>query len=194
MKRLRFLAGVGVVGFVMVFCSNVFAATYEIDAVHSSVEFKIRHLVGRVTGAFKQFAGMIEFDEANPAAGSVKAKIDVDSIDTRNGDRDHHLRTADFFDTANFPKMTFVSKRVDPVAKKIIGDLTLHGVTKEVALDYSFNGTAADKKGLQHLGGSATCVINRNDFGINYDPTAVMLGNEVTVTLEIEAIAKASEE
>ena len=170
--------------------SWVYAATYEIDPAHSSVTFKIRHLVGKVKGRFNKFQGTIEFDENNQAASSVKARIDLDSIDTQNADRDMHLRTADFFDTSNFQKVTFDSKAVDVEKKKLVGDLTMHGVTREVSLDYSFNGLAPDQKGRKHLGGSGVVELKRQDFGINYDPGALMLGSEVTVEIEIEAIEK----
>ena len=169
------------------------AATYDIDPAHSSVEFKIRHLVGRVTGGFREFEGTIVYDATNEAASATKVKINVDSIDTHNGNRDMHLKTADFFDSSNFPKITFVSKKVDPSAKKMTGDLTMHGVTKEVELDYAFRGTAPDKKGFTHLGGSGKTLLHRKDFGINYDPTTAMIGDEVEVQIEIEAIQRQSD-
>jgi polyisoprenoid-binding protein YceI len=170
--------------------SSVEAATYEIDPVHSSVEFKVRHLVGRVTGRLGKFSGTIEFDEKNPAAGSVRATVDVASIDTRIPDRDSHLRNADFFDVEHFPEAAFVTKRVDPAAGKLVADLTLHGVTKEVTLDYAYNGATQDTWGNMRIGGTATGKIDRRDFGITYDPTGVTIGHDVDLTLEIEAIQK----
>ncbi len=181
----------GITVLVLLFGSTTaFSATYDIDPAHSNVEFKIRHLVGRVTGHFNQFSGTVEFDEKNEAASVIRVKIEADSIDTGNVDRDMHLKTADFFDTSSFPKITFVSKKVDAEKKKIVGDLTLHGVTKEVELDYTFGGMAPDKKGFIHLGGSGKTTLNRKDFGINYDPTSAMIGNEVDIQLDIEAIQK----
>jgi polyisoprenoid-binding protein YceI len=111
-------------------------ATYEIDPVHSSVSFTIRHLVGKVRGEFTKFEGQVEFDPKSSTKGSVGATIEVKSIDTRNDRRDEHLRSAEFFDAAKFPTMTFKSRRVTATKTKnqfrVLGDLTLHGTTRRV--------------------------------------------------------------
>ena len=187
----RLLSLVGM--FLLLNGSQAFSATYDIDTSHSNVEFKIRHLVGKVAGHFNEFEGTVEFDAKNEVASIVKVKINVDSIDTHNANRDMHLKTADFFDTSNFSKITFVSKKVDPVTKKMTGDLTMHGVTKEVELDYTFGGTMPDKKGFIHLGGTGKTLLYRKDFGINYDPTTAMIGDEVEVQIDIEAIERQSD-
>ncbi len=166
------------------------AATYEIDVVHSSVEFKVKHLVGKTGGRFKNFSGTIEYDEKNPERSTVNVKIDAKSIDTNNSMRDDHLKNPDFLETEKHPDMTFVSKKVDPAASTLTGDLTLHGVTKEVTIRYEMGGLAADKDGKRRLGGSGTAKFDRTDFGIKYDPTGVTVGKEIAVQLEIEAVER----
>ena len=168
---------------------SVQAATYEIDPVHSSITFKIRHLVGRATGTFDKFAGTIEFDESKITSSEISATIDVTSINSRNEKRDTHLKSADFFDVQNFAEAAYTSKYINVEAGQIHGDLTLHGVTKEVLMDYVYNGSMADKEGKMHIGGTGKAIINRKDFGINYD-VAGMLGDEVELELQIEAIEK----
>lgn len=169
-----------------------YAEIYEIDPQHSSVEFKVRHLVGKVSGSFNEFSGTVDFDEANPDASKIDTVIKADSIDTRIPDRDKHLKTADFFDTTAFPEAKFVSKSVDSKAGKITGELTLHGVTKPVELTYTYGGKVTDKWGNVRIGGSGEGKINRRDFGITYDPTGVTIGDEVELRLEIEAILKSA--
>ena len=167
-----------------------FAAAYEIDTVHSSVTFKVRHLVGAVRGGFASFSGTVEYDEENPAASSVRAEINTASIDTNNDSRDKHLASADFFDAAQYPKITFVSKNVDPAAGVIKGDLTMHGVTREISIPYKFGGLVDDKRGGKRIGGSGETQINREEFGIAYDPSGVTIGHEVDVMLDIEAVSR----
>lgn len=166
------------------------AEEYQIDAAHSQAGFKIRHLVAKTSGVFSQFQGSIELNEADITQSSVKAVLQTASIDTNNADRDNHLRGADFFDAEKYPEITFVSKKVE--ADKITGDLTMHGVTKEVVLDYQFSGTGMDPWGNKRAGFSATTKIKRADFGINFNKTldqgGVMLGEEVEISLEIEAM------
>ncbi len=169
---------------------HALAATYEIDPAHSSVSFKIRHLVGNVRGGFDKFSGTIEYDPSSEAASSLKVSIDAASINTGNEGRDKHLKSPDFFDTEKFSEIAFVSKKVDPEKKKLTGDLTLHGVTKEVEIDYTVGGIAQDPKGKTHLGGSGQVTLNRSDFGIAYDPSGAMIGRDVKVELEIEALAQ----
>lgn len=171
---------------------SAWAATYEIDPAHSSVGFKIGHLVSKVRGEFNRFQGTIEFDPEKVENSSVTAVIDPSSIDTHIEDRDNHLRGADFFDVQKFPEITFVSKRIE--GDKVIGDLTLHSITKEVALTYSFHGVAKDPWGKERAGFSGETVLERKDFGITYnkvlDQGGLLIGNEVKVEIEIEAILK----
>jgi polyisoprenoid-binding protein YceI len=162
---------------------------YQIDPVHSSVNFKIRHLVSRTTGKFTDFSGVIRFDEKNMKQSSVEAVIAAASIDTENKNRDEHLRSADFFETEKFPEIRFKSKKVVPGKKnsfKLIGDFTMHGVTKEITLEAEFLGKAAMREGQPPKAGfTATGVIQRSEFGISTYPGA--LGEDVSISLEIEA-------
>ena len=172
------------------------ADTYEVDAAHSEVSFLVRHLVGRVRGSFGQFEGKVVMDTANPAASSVEFTIKAESIDTNVAKRDDHLRSADFFDVAKYPSLTFASKKVEKVGDgqyKVTGDLTLRGVTKEVVLAVEGSPTPMqDPFGNTKLGGSATTRLNRKDFGLNWskslDGGGLVVGDEVDVTIDIELI------
>lgn len=188
MIHCKKIAAVALLALVAFGLEPVFAATYEIDPAHSSVEFKVRHLVGRVRGTFNAFSGTVNYDPLNPDAASAQAVIDAASIDTNNEKRDAHLQSADFFDVEKFPKITFVSKKADPATGKLTGDLTMHGITREVELAFEPAVIAEGKDGKKHLGGFAAATVNREDFGINYDPTGVTIGKEVTVELNIEAV------
>lgn len=174
------------------------AETYEIDASHSQVGFRIRHLVGKVPGRFTSFSGTVEYASGKPKTWKVDATIDPASINTDNEKRDGHLKSADFFDVEKFPTMTFKSTKVTNVkgdAAKLHGDLTMHGVTKPVVLDLEIGGTTKDPWGNTRTGFSAAGTINRKDFGIVWnkalDAGGVMLGDDVAITLDIEAVLKA---
>ncbi len=172
-------------------------ASYVIDPAHSSIGFRIRHFVSKVSGQFNTFEGTIVYDAANPAASSVKVTIDPTSIDTNNGKRDEHLRSPDFFDVATFPAMTFTSSTVTMKNSQleIQGDLTMHGVTKQVTLACEAAGTMLDPGGNTRAGFSATTTLNRKDFGIVWNKTldqgGMMLGDEVEVMIEIQAVHQA---
>lgn len=187
MKRFIILFGI-----FLTLSFNVFAGTYEIDNSHSNVGFKITHFVSNVKGNFESFKGTVEFDEAAPATSSVSVSIDTRTINTSNAKRDEHLRNPDFFDAEKYPQITFTSTKVD--SGKITGNLTMHGVTKEVVLDYAFNGTATDPWGGERAGFSATTEIDRKDFGITFnkvlDNGGLMLGEKVKIEIEIEAVKK----
>jgi len=169
---------------------QVQADTYKIDASHSSVAFKIRHLVGNVKGSFSDFSGEVIYNKDDISKSSVKASIASKSIDTNNEKRDSHLKNEDFFNVEKFPKITFVSKRIE--GNKIIGDLSMHGITKEVVLDAEVSGVMKDPWGKTRAGFSATAIINRNDFGVSYNKLmeagGLMLGENVSIELEIEAV------
>lgn len=174
------------------------AETYEIDASHSQVGFRIRHLVGKVPGRFTKFSGTVEYTSDKPKSWKVEATIDPASINTDNEKRDGHLKSADFFDVEKFPTMTFKSTKVTNIkddTAKLHGDLTMHGVTKPVVLDLEVSGTTKDPWGNIRAGFSATGTINRKDFGIVWnkalDTGGVMLGDDVAITLDIEAVLKA---
>jgi len=175
------------------------AETWSIDADHSSVGFTVRHMmVSNVKGSFGTFSGTVEVDEKDIAGSKVSVTIDAASINTGVAKRDEHLRSADFFDTARYPTMTYVSKKVEKTGKdrlKVYGDLTLRGVTRPVVLDVE-GPTAAyrDPWGKTRRGASATAAINRRDFGLTWNKVieagGVLVGDEVKIILEMEFIRK----
>jgi polyisoprenoid-binding protein YceI len=174
------------------------AAEYNIDTDHSKVLFKIRHLgISTVTGRFDKFSGSFAFDPKNVQASKVSATIEAVSVNTDVAKRDEHLRSADFFDVAKFPQITFASKEVRDVQGgkfKVAGDLTIHGVTKPVTLDAELIGTVKDPWGNERAGFSASATINRKDFGLTYNKVleagGLLIGEEVWISLEIEGILK----
>lgn len=170
-------------------------AKWNIDNSHSGVNFSVRHMmVTTVRGSFQNFSGTIDFDPANPAAGSVEVTIDANSINTGANDRDNHLRSADFFDVANHPNITFKSTKVevkDDNAGKIYGDLTIHGVTRQVVLETEFLGENTNPWGAKVIGFNATTKINREDFGLTWNVAletgGVLVGKEIKIELDVEA-------
>ena len=175
------------------------ATTWKLDPAHTHVEFAVRHLmVSTVKGRFGEVDGTITLDEANPAASSFEARIPVASIDTKEPNRDAHLRSADFFDAENHPYLTFVSRRIEPRGGDeftAYGDLTIRGVTREVALEGEFAGAGQSPYGFRVAGFSARTKINRRDFGLNWNAAletgGVLVGDEVKISLEVEAIQQA---
>ena len=184
-----------------VLAAGAFAApaTYDIDPSHSAAHFSVRHLmISTVKGEFSKVAGTVVYDPSNLAASRIEATIDANSINTREAKRDAHLKSADFFDTAKYPTLTFKSKQFQRAGNKvqIKGDLTMHGVTREVVLDV--DGPTAEVKdpwGNVRLGASATTKVNRKDWGLGWNQAleagGVAVGEEVTITLDIEAVRKA---
>jgi polyisoprenoid-binding protein YceI len=179
--------------------ATTFAADYTIDNDHSSVEFKIRHLaIANVNGAFGKFEGTISYDPKNIAASKTTEKISAESISTENAKRDDHLKNADFFNVTKFPELQFVSTETTgtPEAFKVMGDLTMHGITKPVVLDVTYNGSAKDPYGNDRVGFSATTSLNRKDFGLTWskltEAGAIVVGDEVKITLEIAGVKKAA--
>jgi polyisoprenoid-binding protein YceI len=172
------------------------AGTWDIDATHSTVGFSVRHMmVSKVRGYFREFSGEIVTAE-NPEHSSVTAAIDLASIDTRQEQRDAHIRSADFFDVENHPTMTFRSTavRTDGADWFVEGDLTIKGNTRPVTLALELNGFGPDAYGGTRAGFSAKTEINRNDFGVDIkmpmDGGGVVVGDKVTVELEIEAVLR----
>ena len=170
------------------------ADTYNFDKAHTTVLFQVRHIVTNVTGKFKDFDGQIQVDKANPAASTVDFTIQAASIDTNEPKRDEHLRSADFFDVANNPKITFKSTSVKATAKdtySVAGDLTMRGVTKPVTLTVSYLGEGKDPWGNEKLGFEVAGLLNRKDFNINWNKTldagGVLVGDEVKVQIAVEA-------
>lgn len=167
------------------------AGKYAIDETHSKVGFEIPHLViSSVEGRFTKYDGEIELADKFTDS-KVTANIDVTTIDTSNGDRDKHLKSADFFDTAKYPKMTFKSKKITGSAEKfkVVGDLTIKDVTKEVTLDGKFLGVVKDAYGNEKAAFNATTKINRQNFGLKWSKMVEVgpaVGDEVTISLKVQ--------
>ena len=169
--------------------------TYQIDPVHSRVEFTIRHMFSKVTGSFDEFSGTIKYDADAPAASSVSAEIKASSIDTNNERRDGHLKSPDFFDVATYPTLTFTSTKVTPAADgklKVEGTLTIHGITKPVVLEAAFLGSGPGLDGVTRAGFEGTTKVDRKDFGILWnkalDKGGTLLGDDVQITLQVEGV------
>ncbi len=173
--------------------------TYEIDPVHSSIGFKIKHLFSFVTGRFDTVKGIVVLDPERPGSSTVRVSIGAASINTSNAKRDAHLKTPDFFDVEKYPALTFVSKSVKQTGKDtadVIGDLTIHGVTKEVPLKVQFLGKGPGPQGEIRGGFEATTTLKRSEFGLTWNKLiegTALVGDEVTVNLEVEAIQKPAE-
>lgn len=169
---------------------------YEIDASHSRIGFVARHaMVTKVRGSFHEFAGHGYFDVANPENSRVELTIAAASINTRNADRDAHLRSNDFLAMEDHPEITFASTQVDQTGDaeyRVTGDLTLRGVTKPVTIDFEYTGAAVDPYGNQRIGLEGSTTINRKDFGVNWnaalDAGGVLVGEKVTLEFEVSAI------
>jgi len=170
--------------------------TFIIDKTHSEASFQVRHLITRVSGRFSDFEGTIQFDGSNPEKSSVSFTIKTTSIDTREADRDKHLRSADFFSVDEYPTITFTSNRVDKVSDnqfEVVGTLTIHGVSKEITIPVAYLGTAKDPWGKERAGFEAELKINRKDFGLSWNAPmeagGFLVGDEVKVNLAIQAVA-----
>ena len=176
------------------------AGTWTIDASHSEVGFTVRHLmVSKVRGLFEQFEGTIEIAE-DPLDSSVHVEVDLSSINTRDPQRDAHLRSADFFEVEAHPKMTFDSTGVRQVSDGefvVSGDLTIKGTTKGVELALEFNGVGGDPWGGTRAGFTAETEISRKDFGVDFeipmDGPGVVVGDKIKVVLEVEAVLQAEQ-
>jgi polyisoprenoid-binding protein YceI len=168
---------------------------WAVDAVHSSIDFSIKHLViAKVKGNFQGFEANIEADPEDLTTADIEFTVDIASIDTRNADRDNHLKSADFFDIENYPKLTFKSTKIiktDDGEYDVTGDLSLHGVTRPETFKITYEGTAKDPWGNEKVGFNGTGTINRDDYGLTYNAAletgGVLIGSKVNVTIEIEA-------
>ena len=165
--------------------------TWQIDPMHTAAQFSVRHMgISTVRGIFEKTSGTVTFDPANPSSAVIDVTIDANTVNTRVDRRDNDLRSANFFDSAKFPAITFKSKRVEPAGAgklKITGDLTIHGVTKEVVLDVDGPSAAiSDPMGNSRMGASASTKISRKDFGVN--GAAAMVGDEIEIVLDVEMI------
>jgi polyisoprenoid-binding protein YceI len=170
--------------------------TYTIDPTHSRIGFVARHaMVTKVRGSFNEFEGSGHFEAEEPGKSSLQLTIKVASIDTRNADRDGHLRANDFFDMEAYPEITFAStavEQVDPVSFRVTGDLTIKGVTKPVTLDLEYTGTAVDPYGNTRLGLEGSTVVNRKDWGVTWNTAleagGVLVSEKVTLEFEVSAV------
>lgn len=175
------------------------STSWQIDPAHSVAQFFVRHMmISNVKGEFSNISGVVNLDEKDLTRSTVEASIDTTTVNTRVAKRDAHLRSADFLDVEKYPTMTFRSKRVvagDPGRYKLTGDLTIHGVTREVTFDVEGPTPAIkDPGGNVRVGASATTKINRKDFGLMWNATlesgGVVVGDEVTITVDLELVKK----
>ena len=175
------------------------AASWEIDPAHTTVEFSIRHMtVSNVRGTFDKVVGTATADETDLTKSTILATIETASVNTRNDKRDEHLRSADFLDVAKYPGMVFKSKKIEKGKDghwNVTGDLTLHGVTKEVVLDVEGpTPSVKDPMGKTRAGAHVTTTLKRTDFGIVYNKTletgGLMLGDDIAVSIDVEATQK----
>jgi polyisoprenoid-binding protein YceI len=174
------------------------SSTWKIDPAHTHIEFAVKHLmISTVKGRFTDVEGDIVIAPGDPAHSSVNATIKALSIDTRTGQRDEHLRSADFLDAANFPEITFTSTRIvgDESEFKVTGNLTIRGTTKEITLDVTNEGAVKDPWGSDRIGFSGKAKFDRRDFGLVWNQAiengGVLVGHEVKVSIEVEAVKQA---
>ena len=170
--------------------------SWMIDSAHTEANFTVRHMmISNVRGQFQKVNGTVAFDEANPANTKVDVQIEVASVNTRDEKRDGHLKSPDFFDAEKYPYMTFNSKRVEvknASHARLIGDLTIRDVTKEVALDVEYNGSARSPWGTTNAGFSAKTTIKRKDWGLNWNVALEtggwLVGDDVQIAIELEIV------
>jgi polyisoprenoid-binding protein YceI len=191
----RFLLFLAAFSFLAV--SVVRADVYGFDKAHSQIGFAVRHILSPVHGEFKDYDGTIHFNPKNPVASKINVTIQAASISTDNDMRDHHLMSKDFFDVGKYPTITFKSSKVTATGEnkfKVEGSLTIHGVTKPVVLDVDYDGTDV-MMGNPIAGFSATAKIDRRDFGLVWNQALasgnLMVGNDVTINLDISLMTKA---
>jgi|SRR5579884_1732243 len=187
MHRVTFLSAITL-------AASLQAQTWTIDPNHSSAQFAVRHLmVSTVRGEFDKVSGTIQYDGKDVASLRVNATIDAASVNTRVENRDKDLRSANFFDVEKYPTITFVSKRaqaIDAGHLKLVGDLTMHGVTKEVTLDVDGPSPPVKQGAMLRTGATATTKINRHDFNLNYSKmveATPIVGDDITITIDVEA-------
>ena len=172
--------------------------TWKIDPAHSNAQFSVRHLmISNVKGEFTRVSGQVLLDPSKPESLSAEATIDVSTINTREPDRDTHLKSPDFFDVAKYPTLTFKSKGAvaGPDGLKITGDLTIHGTTREVTLEVDGpTPPLKDPWGNTRIGASASTKINRKDFGLVWNQAletgGVLVGDEIRINLDVELVAE----
>ena len=172
------------------------ADSWNIDTAHSQITFTVRHMVfAKVRGRFGKWTGALQLDPQDLGKSKVEVAIDASSIDTSEAQRDGHLKSPDFFDVARFPELKFKSRGVETRGTdqaRVSGDLTLHGVTKEVVLDVEISGRGKDPWGNERIGFSATTAIDRTDFGLKYNQAleagGVLVGTRVDIDIDLQAV------
>lgn len=171
-------------------------AKFNIDKAHSEAFFQVRHLITHVRGCFSDFSGVVDLNKENPEQSSVSFTVQASSIDTNEGDRDNHLRSGDFFDVEKYPTLDFKSTAIRKKGEQefaVTGDLTIHGVTKQVTLPVEFMGFVQDPWGNERAGFEAETKINRKDFGLTWNAVletgGLMMGDDVKINLSIQAVA-----
>lgn len=170
--------------------------SYQIDNAHSQIQFTVRHMmISRVRGWFEKFSGEFEIDENNPAQSNVKVQIEAASINTREPQRDAHLRSADFLDADTYPYLTFTSQRVevlDQTRAILHGDLSIRGKARPVAMDVEYTGQAKSPWGSTSLGFNGHTVINRKDWDLTWNKAletgGMLVGDEIAIDIELELI------
>ena len=171
-------------------------AAHDIDIAHSEIGFTVRHMMfAKVRGQFKKWNAALSYDPADPSRSKLEVEIDAASIDTRESQRDAHLRSPDFFDTEKFPTMTFKSKRIEPTGAgryRVVGDLTLRGTTQEFVLDVEQTGSGKDPWGNSRLGFSAKGSLSRSRWGLVWNQVleagAVLVSDEVQIEVEAQVV------
>ncbi|MCL4368563.1 MAG: YceI family protein [Actinobacteria bacterium] len=172
---------------------------WKIDPAHSQIQFSVRHMmISNVRGRFENFTGNVEFDEEDPLRSSVEVQIEAASINTREPQRDGHLKSPDFLDAEKHPYLYFKSKRMEKINDshgRIIGDLTIRDIPREVVLDVEYAGQAKSPWGTTSAGFSATTRINREDWGLKWNQLletgGVLVGDRVNISIELEIIRQA---
>ena len=199
-KRFYQAVMLGAIAAVLSMPVEAATSTWQIDPQHSSAQFAVRHLgLSTVRGAFSKLSGSMVLDDQDITKSTVQVTIDVNTVDTREPDRDKDLRSERFFDVAHYPSMTFKSTKVEQIAPgklKVTGDLTIRGATKEVVLDVDGpTSPVKDPWGNQRLAATGTTKINRQDFGVKWnaklDNGGVVVGDDVNITIDVELIQKA---
>lgn len=174
--------------------------SWKIDPVHTEINFTARHMmISNVRGRFEKFSGTVEFDEKNPTVSAVNVEIEAASINTKEPQRDGHLRSPDFFNADKYPYLIFRSTRIEAVDEshgRIYGDLTIRDVTRPVVLETTFNGIAKSPMGTTNAGFSATTRVNRKEWGLNWNVALEtggwLVGDEINISIEVEIIQQAA--
>jgi polyisoprenoid-binding protein YceI len=177
-------------------------SNWNIDLTHSGINFSIRHMVvSKVRGRFGSYTGTLELNENDLSRSQVEVQIDAASIDTGVEQRDGHLRSADFFDAEKYPRLTYKSRRIEKLSDeryRVIGDLTIRDVSREVALDVEFGGRAKDPWGNERAGFTARASLDRKDFGLGWNQVleagGVLVGERVDIDIELEAVKAKAEQ